>query len=134
MLATSDATAVRPANVRSRTTNRPRKMALDGRTALGRRVADLAESYAAALGGWPALTDMQAANVRRAAELAALAEQARADALRTGNSDPTALVKLDGAASRAVRALGLDRQRKHDGREALAAYLATKHPPEVTPK
>ena len=107
MLATGDATAVRPANVRSRATNRPRKMVLDGRTALGRRVSDFAEAYAAGLGGWRALSDMQAANVRRAAELGALAEQARADALKTGNIDPATLVKLDGAASRALRSLAI---------------------------
>jgi hypothetical protein len=52
-----------------------------------------------------------AMNVRKAAELTALAEKARADALRDGNVDPLALVRLDGAANRAVRALELDRKR-----------------------
>jgi hypothetical protein len=46
------ATAPRaPANIRSRITNQPRRMVLDGRSALGRRVLDLAENFAAELGG-----------------------------------------------------------------------------------
>jgi hypothetical protein len=40
-----------------------------------RRVRDLAESSAAQLGGWSALSDAQAASIRRAAELKALAEK-----------------------------------------------------------
>lgn len=87
-------------------------MVVSGRTALGRRLYDLAEGFAAQLGGWAALSDMMAANVRKAAELTALAEQTRADALRNGNVDPLAVVRLEGAASRAVRALGLDRPRE----------------------
>jgi hypothetical protein len=85
-------------------------MVIDGRSELGRRLRDLAETFAARLGGWAALSDALAANVRKAAELSALAEQARADALRNGNVDPVALVRLEGAASRAVRALHLDRR------------------------
>ena len=42
----------RPARCRSIRTNRPRKMVIDGRSQLGRRVADLCEDYAARLGGW----------------------------------------------------------------------------------
>jgi hypothetical protein len=103
----STAFAPRPANSRSRATNRPQKMAIDGRTELGRRVRDLAESFAQQLGGWTALTDMQAAAVRRAAELGALAEQSRRDALRGGSIDPLALSRLEGVAARAERALGL---------------------------
>jgi len=82
-------------------------MAIDGRSQLGRRVRDLAESFAAQLGGWPTLSDTMAANVRKAAELTALAERARADALRDGSVDPLGLVRLEGATGRAVRALGI---------------------------
>jgi hypothetical protein len=79
--------AARSLTCRSRKTNKPRKMVLDCRSLLGRRVLDLADAFAAALGGWSGLGDMLAANVRRAAELVALAEQARATALRTGTID-----------------------------------------------
>jgi hypothetical protein len=83
-------------------------MCISGRTALGRRIRDLADSYAVQLGGWSALSDMQAAAVRRAAELTAIAEQARVDALRNGCADPVSLARLEGCADRAVRRLRLD--------------------------
>ena len=118
------ATASRPANIRSRTTNRPQKMAVDGRTELGRRVRDLAESFAQQLGGWPVLTDMQAAGVRRAAELGALAEQSRRDALRDGRVDPLALSRLEGVAARAQRALGIENRRKPAGPDLRAQFRA----------
>jgi hypothetical protein len=103
----SSVIAARSLTCRSRKTNKPRKMVLDGRSMLGRRVLDLADAFAAALGGWSGLGDVLATNVRRAAELVALAEQARATALRTGTIDAAMLARLDGAASRAVRALAL---------------------------
>jgi hypothetical protein len=98
----------RSVNNRAKLTNNPRRLPISGRTALGRRIHDLADGYAAALGGWASLSDMMAGNVRKAAELVALAETMRADALRDGNVDPLVLVRLDGAANRAVRALQLD--------------------------
>jgi hypothetical protein len=97
-------------------------MAIDGRSQLGRRLRDLAENFAAQLGGWPALSDTMTAAIRRAAELTALAEKTRAEALRNGNFDPLVLVRLEGAASRAVRALALDRKREPE-RQTLAEYL-----------
>jgi len=82
-------------------------MVVNGRTALGRRLKDLADSYARSLGGWSSLSDTLAANVRKAAELTALSEQARAGALRNGTFDPIAVARIEGVASRAVRALSL---------------------------
>jgi hypothetical protein len=95
----------RPAHCRSRISNKPRRAVIDGRSQLGRRLHDLAEDFASQLGGWEALSDTMAANVRKASELTALAEQMRAGALRDGNVDPLALVRLEGAADRAVRRL-----------------------------
>jgi hypothetical protein len=83
---------------------------------------DLADQYAAALGGWDGLSDMLAGNVRKAAELTALAEQTRADALRDGTFDALALVRLEGASNRAVRALALDVPRNEES-GTLADYL-----------
>src|SRR5262245_42686751 len=105
-------TALRPANNRSRATNKPAKMVLDQRSAVGRRLKDLADAYAESLGGWPKLSDAQAAAVRRAAEMVVLAEQARHEALRNGVGDPDRLVQLENLAARAVKALSLDRKRE----------------------
>jgi hypothetical protein len=98
----------RPANARAVATNRPRKQVLNGATTEGRRLLDLADAYAQALGGWPTLTELQAATVRRAAELVVLAEMAQRDAL-TGARDlaPEQISRLESCATRAVRALGL---------------------------
>jgi hypothetical protein len=115
------ASATRPANNRARATNSPRRMSISGRTALGRRVRDLAESFAEQLGGWQALSEMATANVRKAAELSALAEQSRTTALRDGCVDALALVRLEGAANRAVRALGLP---EHKAREPAQESFA----------
>jgi hypothetical protein len=97
---------------RSRITNRPNEVAVDGRSKLGRRVRDIADSLAGQLGGWNALPVGTAANVRRAAELLALAEQARADALALGHyigADRSGLVQIENLAARAVKGLGLRR-------------------------
>ena len=102
-------------------------MSIDGRSRLGRRVADLCEDFAQRLGGWASLSDTMIASIRRAAELSALAEEVRANALRDGNIDPIGVVRLEGAASRAVRALQLDRKREAEPmtlEQHLAAYGA----------
>jgi hypothetical protein len=83
-------------------------MSIDGRSRLGRRVADLAEDFAQRLGGWDKITDTMVASVKRAAELSALAEETRTRALETGEIDPLGVVRLEGAARRAERMLMLD--------------------------
>jgi hypothetical protein len=103
----------RARNQRSKITNHPNKMAIDGRTPLGRRLRDLGDQLAAGLGGWPQLNELQAAAVRKAAELTALAEDARARKLN-GATDVTLddLVRLDRLAEQSVRRLGLDGRRR----------------------
>jgi hypothetical protein len=130
-LADSAQAGPRPLSCRSRLSNKPHKMAIDGRSQLGRRLHDLAASFAVQLGGWSALSDTMAANVRKAAELSALAEQSRTEALRNGNIDPLALVRLEGAANRAVRALNLDRKHGSSG-PSLAQYLAARDAEPLT--
>jgi hypothetical protein len=96
---------------------------LDNRTVMARRVRALTEALTAELGGAPdALT---VAAVRNAAELTALAEAARRAALRGKPADMVALVRLEGAASRAVRALQLRAApaRRQPARQTLAEYL-----------
>jgi hypothetical protein len=77
---------------------------------------------------WASLSDTMIASIRRAAELNALAEEVRTNALRRdGNIDPIGLVRLEGAASRAVRALQLDRPREPEPmsiEQHLARYAA----------
>ena len=90
-------------NIRSKITNKRRRFAVSGRTALGRRIQDVADGFVAALGGWDGLSDMMTSNIRKATELTALAEQTRADALRDGDIDPIGVVRLEGAASRQAR-------------------------------
>lgn len=80
----------------------------DGRSSLACRVRVLAKAYAERLGS--AVSDpAMAASVRRCAELEAIAEQFRADTIRTGNFDPVAMARAENLAGRAKRALGLDR-------------------------
>lgn len=83
---------------------------VDGRSAVGRRRRQLVDVYVAALGGPTALTAGQWIDVRKAAELTALAEAARAKAMREGTGGAgalSAMVRLESTAARAVRALGL---------------------------
>jgi hypothetical protein len=107
-------------------------MVIDGRTDLGRRVRDLADAFAERLGGWSALGATLAANVRKAAELTALAELVRADALRNGDLDPVGMVRLEGAARRAVRELQLDRRR--EGLQVRPAPYSVGHQAEPDPE
>lgn len=124
MRAERDMTEERPANVRSRTTNQPRRFnGISGRTAEGRRLRDILDAIVRALGGYDALSDVQLSDARRAAELTALAETARMQALRPGGGafDVAALVKLEGVADRALRRL---RIKPKGSRPDLRAYLA----------
>jgi hypothetical protein len=79
----------------------------DGRSALACRIRVLVKEYTAAIGA-VASNPMMAGAIRRAAELQALAEEARAFAVRNGAFDPIALARIEGVADRAVRKLHLD--------------------------
>ena len=87
----------------------PNKPRIDGRTFAAKRRAALISNFIEALGGAGAITALQLVDVRRAAELTALAEEARATALREGSAavDISSLVRLEGAAGRAQKALGI---------------------------
>jgi hypothetical protein len=79
---------------------------LDGRTVAARRAKELAAGFEAELGG--TITATQRFAIERAAALVALSEDAKARRLA---GDPTisldAVVRIDGAAARSVRALGI---------------------------
>lgn len=79
---------------------------LDGRTRAAQRTRELIRTFIAALGGERAVTGARLVDVKRAAELSAIAEQARAAALQDASAyDLAELVKLEGVADRATRRL-----------------------------
>jgi hypothetical protein len=83
---------------------------LDGRTRRARRRRELIATYSNALGGDAVLTEGQRIDIRKAAELTALAEDCRALAMQEGTTSATALsamVRLESSSTRAVRALRL---------------------------
>jgi hypothetical protein len=79
---------------------------LDGRTVAARRARELAKSFEAELDG--TITASRRLAVERAAALVALAEDAKARR-RAGDQSVTLddVVRVDGAAARAVKALGI---------------------------
>jgi hypothetical protein len=102
---------------------RDRKL-LDGRTRLQRRIRALRDSYLVAIG------EMASPELRerceRAAQLVAIAEDARRKALAGGFS-LDGLVRIENIADRAVRALGLDRRREPASRRpGINEYLAAR--------
>jgi hypothetical protein len=104
---------------------------LDLNSSRGRRVADLVRSYLKALGD-PYDAGRQAA-VIQAAELQVLAEEARTAALREPETaDLDALVRIQGAADRALRRLGI-KPGGHQKPETLAEYLAKPYAAPAAP-
>jgi hypothetical protein len=95
----------RPAALRARATNDPLHGRASRNTARGRRIGDLFDAYLREMGN-PADTPAQA-NALAAAELKVAAENARAKLLNGGDIDPDQVVKLEGAAARAERKLGI---------------------------
>jgi hypothetical protein len=96
---------------------------LERYTARGRRIADLVRAYLAAL-GHPAEIERQAA-VIAAAELQVLAEEARTAALRQGlAADLDQVVRVQGAADRALRRLGIKAGAAVAAPPTPAEYLA----------
>jgi hypothetical protein len=84
---------------------------LDGRTRRARRRRQLVAFFSNALGGDAVLTEGQRTDIRRAAELTALSEAMRALAMQEdgpgGAGAISAMIRLEGAADRAVRRLNL---------------------------
>jgi hypothetical protein len=92
---------------RSKTTNKPGFLAPLTPLRQTRRRRDLIRMFIAAIG--PEAGDLALVQVRKAAELTVAAEGLRAAVLNGGSNAATwdALIKLEGEARRAVRALGL---------------------------
>jgi hypothetical protein len=118
------ATKRRPANYHSRLTSKPQRPAVSQRSALGKRLRDLADAFAERLGGWPALSVTAAGSVRRAAELQAMCEMARANVLNGVPTDMLALIRLEGVAARAIRQLGIKVEKPRGGDGGLTIARA----------
>jgi hypothetical protein len=87
----------------------------------------LIRAFTDALGG--TLTEGQLIDVRRAAELTALSEQARAWAMQEGTGgagELSALIRLESTAVRAVRVLGIKSGAAQPKPRTLADYLANR--------
>jgi hypothetical protein len=99
---------------RSKTTNKPGYLAPLTPLRQTRRRRDLVRLFVAGLGGPDAVTDLMLVTVRKAAELTVAAEAARARVLNGGTcaADLDMLVKLEGEARRATRALGIKLETK----------------------
>ncbi len=107
----------------------PWPTALDGRTRAARRVAAIAADLLTTLGAEPDRATML--RIRRCAELLATAESLRAKALE-GEADCNtiaAIVKIENAASRCLRELGLNEPRQAPT-PTLAQYLAARRDSE----
>jgi hypothetical protein len=103
---------------------------LDGRTRRARRRRELILAYSNALGGDAVLTEGQRADIRKAAELIALSEDCRALALQQGPGGAvaiSAMVRLESAASRAVRALYLPPPGSAAPVQSITEYWAGRH-------
>lgn len=102
---------------------------IDARSSVGRRRRELIQIFTTALGGPSALTGGQQIDIRKAAELTALAEQARAKAMQEGTGgagDLSAMVRLESTAARAVRALNIKPVAGTSKTPSLAEYAARK--------
>lgn len=99
---------------------------LDGRTIEAQAVRRQMADFVAALGGPAAVDAVAMLRIERAVELSVTAKRLRTRALRGEPVDIAALVKIENAADRAMRDLGLDRQREPAG-PSLTEYLANHH-------
>jgi hypothetical protein len=118
-------TADLPSRQRARRTNDPFS-GIDTKTARGRRIADLVRAYLSALGD-PVDVEQQA-SVIAAAELQVLAEAARTAALKeTGHANLDQVVRVQGAADRALRRLHIGPRTQRDPEQTLDQYLRDRY-------
>jgi hypothetical protein len=120
-IADSNAMPARPRKKR-----RQRRKPIDGRTRTARRIRELAASFLAALGS--GLSPELGERCERAAQLVALAEDVRRKALTGRSVSLDDVIRVENAADRARRALGLPTG-KREPVYSLADYLA-RMPPE----
>ena len=101
------AVSVKWRNGRAASTNNPETLARVSHQAQTRRRHDLIRVFVAACGGREAVSDVGLMQIKKAAELLALAEMVRAKMLGDPGRDVTGLVRLEGEARRTLAALGI---------------------------
>ena len=94
----SSADALKWRNGRAASTNNPEALSRVSHQAQTRRRHDLIRVFVDALGGRDAVSDVALMQVKKAAELLALAEMVRAKMLGDPGRDVTGLVRLEGEA------------------------------------
>jgi hypothetical protein len=99
--------AVKWRNGRAASTNNPEALSRVSLRAQARRRHDLIRVFVDALGGRDAVSDVALMQVKKAAELLALAEIVRAKMLGDPGRDVTGLVRLEGEARRTLAGLGI---------------------------
>lgn len=110
-----------PKQVRNR--DRSRNLTkVDKRTVFGRRVMELRSVFASTFGPLE-MTPLRLMQVREAAELKAIAEQARGDFMRDSLGSLDDIVRIERKAALAVKAIGIKCQHR-DATLSLADYLA----------
>lgn len=108
-----------PSKARLRTLND-----LDKRTRAHRDTSELRESIAADLGGWDALSAMQAEVITAAALMGAMIRDRAASYLEGQSVDLASFITLANAQRRHLEALGLERRARNVTPD-LRDYLAT---------
>ena len=103
----SSAVSLKWRNGRAASTNNPEALSRVSLRAQARRRHDLIRVFVDALGGRDAVSDVALMQVKKAAELLALAEMVRAKMLGDPGRDVTGLVRLEGEARRTLAALGI---------------------------
>ncbi len=128
MLEQSKIETERKPTARCRVTNgkTPFLSAVDGRSSVARRWADLHDALARAV-GLP-LSDAQAMLTRRAATMAVLCELSEASLVSGEKIDADEYLRLTGTLGRVLAALGLQANVSGDGDDvpSLAQYLASR--------
>jgi hypothetical protein len=109
---------------------RKAKVRIDMRFALGRRVKELVATFRQRLGPDAADPIVDVA-ITQAAEMVALSEQLRAQALRGQDISPDQIVRACRASDMAVRRLRLDRHKPPPMQPSLQQYLGQRQDNEV---
>jgi hypothetical protein len=109
MEATAQPTAASPKlkNGRGAASNDPWRLGRQTPRAIARRRRDLMQAFISALGGPEVVSPMVLLQIKKGAELLALAESVRAGLFNCPTRDVTGLVRLEGEARRTLAALGL---------------------------
>jgi hypothetical protein len=95
---------------------------IDKRGRFGKRIAELRAIFIAALGDEAELSAMKRLRVEEAAQLKALAEQARGDFMRDGRGTLDDIVRCERKADQVVRTLGIGEAKRKPSSPLVAHF------------